>query len=114
MAAQRSDTLIGDDVVRTLGAQGRSSQVLVQVEDGRVTLSGDVADATTKRRVEAQVAAIEGMRQVRNHLNVDSGSDSFGPRGRAAARCATTPTAPAMQAWATSTWTTTADPAGTR
>jgi len=82
MAAERSDTLIGDEVVRTLGAQGRSSQVLVQVEDGRVTLSGDVPDAATKRQVEAQVAAIEGGRQVRNHLNVDSGSDSFGPRGR--------------------------------
>jgi len=83
MAAERSDTLIGDEVVRTLGAQGRSSQVLVQVEDGRVTLSGDVPDAATKRQVEAQVAVIEGVRQVRNHLNVDSGSDSFGPRGRA-------------------------------
>ncbi|WP_194269548.1 BON domain-containing protein [Stenotrophomonas sp. MYb238] len=83
MAAERSDTLIGDDVVRTLGAQGRSSQVLVQVQDGHVTLSGDVPDAETKQQVQAQVAAIEGVRGVRNHLNVDGGERSFGPRGRA-------------------------------
>ncbi len=30
MAAQRSDTLIGDEVVRTLCAQGRFSQVLAR------------------------------------------------------------------------------------
>lgn len=83
MAVERSDTLIGDDVVRTLGAQGRSSQVLVQVRDGHVTLSGDVPDATTKQQVEARVAAIEGVRGVHSRLNIDSGSHSYGPRGRA-------------------------------
>ncbi|AUZ54998.1 BON domain-containing protein [Stenotrophomonas acidaminiphila] len=83
MAAERSDTLIGDEVVRTLGAEGRFSQVLVQVSEGHVTLSGDVPDAATRRQVEATVAAIDGVRGVRSHLNIDSGSHSFGPRGRA-------------------------------
>ncbi|KRG84870.1 MULTISPECIES: BON domain-containing protein [Stenotrophomonas] len=83
MAAQRSDTLIGDEVVRTLGAQGRFSQVLAQVSEGQVTLSGDVPDAAAKRQAEAAVAAIEGVRGVRSHLNIDGGSHSFGPRGRA-------------------------------
>jgi len=83
MAVERSDALIGDEVVRALGAQGRSSQVLVQVKDGHVTLSGDVPDAATRQQVEARVAAIEGVRGVRSHLNVDGGSHSFGPRGRA-------------------------------
>ena len=64
MAAQRSDTLIGDEVVRTLGAQGRLSQVLAQVSEGQVTLSGDVPDAAAKRQAEAAVAAIEGVRGV--------------------------------------------------
>ncbi len=83
MAAQRSDTLIGDEVVRTLGAEGRFSQVLVQVSEGHVTLSGDVPDAATRRQVEATVAAIDGVRGVRSHLNIDCGSHSFGRRGRA-------------------------------
>lgn len=83
MAAERSDTLIGDDVVRMLGAQGQTSQVLAQVKDGHVTLSGDVPDAAAKQQVVAQVAAIEGVRGVRSHLNIDSGRRSFGPRGRA-------------------------------
>ncbi len=85
MAAQRSDTLIGDEVVRTLGAQGRFSQVLAQVSEGEgeVTLSGDVPDAAAKRQAEAAVAAIEGVRGVRSHLNIDGGSHSFGLRGRA-------------------------------
>ncbi len=83
MATERSDTLIGDDAVRLLGSQEQSSEVLVQVKDGHVTLSGDVPSAAVKQQVEAQVAGLEGVRGVRNLLNVDSGKRSFGPRGRA-------------------------------
>lgn len=81
MTAPRSDTLIGDDVVRSLGQHGRASQV--QVQDGCVTLRGDVPDRQTKREVEALVAAIGGVREVRNTLHVDSGEHSFGTPGQA-------------------------------
>ncbi|TDB27773.1 BON domain-containing protein [Stenotrophomonas sp. ATCM1_4] len=83
MASQRSDTLIGDDVVRSLGQQGQSSQVLVQVKDGQVTLSGDVPSTAAKHQVEQLVAGIDGVRGVHNHLNVDTGTRSFGERGQA-------------------------------
>ncbi len=83
MAAERSDTLIGDEIVQTLGRHGQASQVLVQLNDGQVTLSGDVASSEVRREVEQLVAAIEGVRGVRSLLNVDSGRRSFGPRGEA-------------------------------
>lgn len=83
MTAPRSDTLIGDDVVRSLGQHGRASQVLVQVKDGRVTLSGDVPDRQAKQEVEELVAAIGGVREVRSTLHVDSGEHSFGTPGQA-------------------------------
>ncbi|HEX7989126.1 MAG TPA: BON domain-containing protein [Stenotrophomonas sp.] len=83
MSAERSDTLIGDDVVRTLGQQSETSQVLAQVKDGQVTLSGDVPSTDAKHKVETVVAAIEGVHKVINHLNVDSGKRSFGAAGEA-------------------------------
>lgn len=83
MAVERSDTLIGDEVVQTLGRHGQASQVLVQVKDGRITLSGDVPSVAAKDEVEALVADIEGVRSVRSLLNVDGGKRSFGPRGGA-------------------------------
>jgi hypothetical protein len=83
MTAPRSDTLIGDDVVRSLGQHARASQVLVQVKDARVTLSGDVPDQQTRQEVEKMVAAIGGVREVHSTLHVDSGEHSFGTRGQA-------------------------------
>lgn len=83
MTAPRSDTLIGDDVVHTLGQQGRTSQVLVKVKEGVVTLSGDVPDHAAKQETEKMVAAIGGVRKVRSTLHVDSGEHSFGARGQA-------------------------------
>ena len=52
MSAERSDTLIGDDVVRTLGQQSETSQVLTQVKDGQVTITStnkpeDLQEGTT-------------------------------------------------------------------
>ncbi len=83
MAVERPDSLIADEVVHALGQQSRSSQVLAQVKDGEVTLSGDVPDAAAKRDVEALIAAIEGVRNVRSYLHVDSGSASLGTPGEA-------------------------------
>ncbi|KRG42807.1 hypothetical protein ARC78_08965 [Stenotrophomonas pictorum JCM 9942] len=83
MSAPRSDTLIGDDVVRSLGQHGRASQVLVQVQDGCVALRGDVPDHQTRHEVEQLVGAIDGVREVRSTLHVDSGEHSFGAPGQA-------------------------------
>ena len=83
MAAERSDTLIGDEVVHTLGQQAQTSQVLAQVRDGQVTLSGDVPSSEVKHKVEAVIAAIEGVRTLVSHLNVDNGKRSFGSAGEA-------------------------------
>ncbi|MNT50281.1 BON domain protein [compost metagenome] len=83
MATERPDSLIADEVVHTLGQHSQSSQVLVQVKDGDVTLSGDVPDATAKRDIETLIAGIQGVRNVRSHLHVDSGNSSFGSRGEA-------------------------------
>lgn len=83
MTEPRSDTLIGDDVVRTLGHHGQSSQVLARVKDGHVILSGDVANAQLKHQVGRLIAAIDGVQDVDNRLHVDSGSPSFGARGQA-------------------------------
>lgn len=83
MTDPRSDTLIGDDVVRTLAQHGQSSQVLARVKDGHVIISGDVVSSRLKQQVGQRVASIDGVLSVDNKLNVDSGSDSFGSRGQA-------------------------------
>ncbi len=83
MSTERPDSLIADEVVRTLGQQGQSSQVLAQVKDGQVTLSGDVPSSEIKHTVESVIGAIEGVRKVVSHLNIDSGKRSFGARGEA-------------------------------
>lgn len=83
MTTERSDTLIGDEIVQTLGRHGQASQVLVQIKQGQVTLSGDVPSAGVRQEVEQLIAGIEGVRGVRSLLNVDSGKRSFGTRGEA-------------------------------
>ncbi|MGH8052338.1 MAG: BON domain-containing protein [Stenotrophomonas sp.] len=83
MAVERPDTLIADEVVHTLGQHSQSSQVLVQVKDGQVTLSGDVPDAAAKRDIEKLIAGIQGVHSVRSYLHVDSGNSSFGSPGEA-------------------------------
>ncbi len=83
MTTTRSDTLIGDDIVQTLGRHAQSSQVLAKVRDGHVTLSGDVPSDDARREVEQLVAAIDSVRSVDNRLNVDPGRKSFGIPGNA-------------------------------
>lgn len=83
MTTARSDTLIGDDIVHTLGRHAHSSQVLARVRDGHVTLSGDVPSHEAKRQVEQLIAAVDSVRSVDNRLNVDPGRKSFGIAGNA-------------------------------
>jgi len=44
------------------------SGVEIRVDDGRVTLSGEVSDPDTRRRLEARVAEVLGVRSVDNRL----------------------------------------------
>jgi osmotically-inducible protein OsmY len=83
MSNQRPDTLIGDELVQLLGRHGQASQVLVQVHEGRVSVSGDVHSAEVKADVLRQVAAVAGVLQVDDRLNVDHGHSSLGAPGQA-------------------------------
>ncbi len=83
--AVRSDALIGDDAVETLGRDERieASEVSVEVKDAEVTLSGDVPEPQMRALAEEIVAGLPGVRSVRNLIRYDDGADSFGPRGEA-------------------------------
>jgi hypothetical protein len=48
-------------------------RVRIDVEDGRVTLSGEVADDATRRTVEARVAEVLGVLGVENRLGTGAG-----------------------------------------
>lgn len=80
-----ADNRITDAIIRRLreDPQIDASQILVMVDGGVVTLSGDVPDAPTRQRAESLVTAIRETRKVHNRLHVDDGSAAAGPPGRA-------------------------------
>lgn len=69
----RGDDRIRADVCAALAASADAdaSQIEVQVEDGRVTLTGTTADAGTRRAVEDVAAGCRGVRDVRNYVRLD-------------------------------------------
>ncbi|HYG06056.1 MAG TPA: BON domain-containing protein [Stenotrophomonas sp.] len=81
----RSDSLIGDDIAVTLARDERieAAEILAQVSDGEVTLTGEVPEPQMRELAEQCVAALPGVRAVRNLIRYDDGADSFGPRGEA-------------------------------
>ncbi|WJI14332.1 BON domain-containing protein [Pseudoxanthomonas winnipegensis] len=81
----RSDQLIGDDVVRTLAQQPdiEAGEILVEIRDGQVTLTGNVPERDMKQRAVAYVRQIDGVVGVRDLIRYDDGSASFGPPGQA-------------------------------
>jgi hypothetical protein len=81
----RSDARITDDIIDRLtdDAYIDASEILVMVENGVVTLTGNVPERRMKHRAEDLVADAMGVRDVRNTLRVDDGSASFGPPGQA-------------------------------
>ncbi|MCD7098752.1 BON domain-containing protein [Stenotrophomonas sp. MMGLT7] len=85
MPTARTDGLIADEVIRTLAdADGiDAGEILVGLDQGVVTLSGDVPSRQTKLDAGRLVEAVEGVREVRNLLNIDDGSRSFGKPGQA-------------------------------
>ena len=60
-----------------------ASEILVMVEGGVVTLTGNVPERRMKHRAEDTAADASGVTDVRNTIRVDSGSDSFGRPGEA-------------------------------
>ena len=81
----RSDERIADDLIERLTRNEDidASEILVAVDAGNVTLTGEVPERRMKHLAEDLAAAVQGVRDVQNRLQVDRGSASFGPPGRA-------------------------------
>lgn len=81
----RSDARIADDLIDRLTDDDLldASEILVMIENGVATLTGEVPARWMKRRAEDIAADVSGMRDVRNRLIVDPGVKSFGPAGSA-------------------------------
>lgn len=81
----RSDERIADDLIERLTRDEEidASEILVAVESGAVTLTGEVPERRMKHLAENLAAAVQGVRDVHNRLSVDKGSASFGPPGQA-------------------------------
>jgi osmotically-inducible protein OsmY len=82
---QRSDERIVDDLIQRLTDDETidASEILVMVENGAVTLTGNVPDRQMKHRAEDLVADASGVRDVHNRIRVDDGSASAGRPGEA-------------------------------
>jgi hypothetical protein len=81
----RSDARITDDIIDRLTDDDRidASEILVMVEAGVVTLTGNVPERGMKHRAEDLVADASGVRDVNNRIRVDDGSAAFGRPGEA-------------------------------
>lgn len=81
----RPDDRIVDDVISRLTHDDHvdAREILVMVEDGVVTLTGNVPERPMKHRAEDLVADALGVRDVHNHIRVDNGSASAGAPGEA-------------------------------
>lgn len=81
----RPDERIADDIIGRLTDDHAvdASQILVGVEGGLVTLTGNVPARRMKHRAEDIAADASGVRDVRNEIRVDDGRASFGAPGEA-------------------------------
>jgi hypothetical protein len=81
----RADDRIVDDIVDRLtdDPQIDASEILVMIENGEVTLSGDVPERARKHRAEDLAADARGVREVHNRIRVDNGARSAGKPGQA-------------------------------
>jgi hypothetical protein len=81
----RPDTSIADDIVQRLTDDDSidASEILLQVEGGVATLTGNVPQRAMKHRAEDIAADANGVRDVRNEIRVDDGSASAGRPGEA-------------------------------
>jgi hypothetical protein len=81
----RPDDRIVDDIISRLTDDDQidASEILVMVEGGVVTLTGNVPERRMKHRAEDLVAEASGVRDVENRIRVDDGSASAGRPGEA-------------------------------
>lgn len=81
----RPDERIRDDIIDRLtdDPQLDASEILLMIEDGVVTLTGNVPERRMKHRAEDIAAEATGVRDVRNEIRVDNGAASFGRPGEA-------------------------------
>lgn len=75
----RSDSSIADEVYFRLTEDDHvdASEILVNVENGVVTLTGEVPQRRMKHRAEDLVAEIRGVRELHNRIRVDRLQRSF-------------------------------------
>ena len=81
----RPDERIADDIIGRLtdAPDIDASEILLSVEGGVVTLTGNVPVRGMKHRAEDIAADASGVRDVRNTIRVDDGAASFGRPGEA-------------------------------
>lgn len=81
----RSDERITDDLIQRLTRDDDidAREILVLVENGAVTLTGEVSERRMKHLAEDLAAAVPGVREVHNRIAVDRGARSFGPAAQA-------------------------------
>lgn len=81
----RSDDSIVDELIERMTDDDRldATEILVMVESGVVTLSGEVPERRMKHRAEDLADAVRGVQDIENRIRVDSGASSFGPPGQA-------------------------------
>ncbi|MBW3550953.1 MAG: BON domain-containing protein [Proteobacteria bacterium] len=82
---RRSDQSITDEIYDRLTDDDHidASEILVMVENGVVTLTGEVPARHMKHRAEDLADAMRGVSDIDNRIRVDRGADSFGPPGAA-------------------------------
>ena len=81
----RSDERIADDIIGRLtdARDIDASEILLMVEGGVATLTGNVPARAMKHRAEDIAADASGVCEVRNDIRVDDGAASFGRPGEA-------------------------------
>lgn len=79
---RRSDERVHEEVCERLSANGRldAGRMRVRVDDGEVTLEGQVRDRRSKRLAEAIVDTVRGVVDVHNRLTIGGGRAGGGER----------------------------------
>lgn len=79
----RSDESIVDELIDRMTEHDRldATEILVMVENGVVTLTGEVPERRMKHLAEDLADEVRGVRDIENRIRVDNGSSSFGPAG---------------------------------
>lgn len=82
---QRADESITDELIERFTDHPAldATQILLQVEDGEVTLTGEVPERRMKHLAEDIAAEVRGVGELHNRISVDDGRSWLGPPGQA-------------------------------